>query len=160
MHSGGALPHEAAMVSGHSGACPSGPPMVRTGPAQQRMPSPEAGSLRLITGGQQMAPATLMSQNHLAYTGSTPVYLGCLEEVSFFGGLVLVSSEMFMRWFRATWQLPSSLQIRWFMDQGAHEVWLCTESWWVIYNSILALMHCSRSYCQRLPNRILQASTD
>lgn len=85
MHSGGALPGaEASMVSGgHSGACPSGPPtnMVRTSPqvmagAQQRMPSPEAGSLRLITGGQQAAvpgPTTLISQNHLAYTGSTPV---------------------------------------------------------------------------------------
>eukprot|EP00435_Cladocopium_sp_Y103_P061416 s243_g23.t1 len=85
MHSGGALPGaEASMVSGgHSGACPSGPQtnMVRTNPqvmpgAQQRMPSPEAGSLRLITGGQQAAvpaPTTLISQNHLAYTGSTPV---------------------------------------------------------------------------------------
>ena len=39
----------------------------------------QAGSLRLITGGQQAAvpgPTTLISQNHLAYTGSTPVHLG------------------------------------------------------------------------------------
>jgi len=71
----------APLIAGHSGACPSGPPKRQVLPgAQQRMPSPEAGSLRLITGGQQSAgpstthpSAAALLQNNLAYTGSTPV---------------------------------------------------------------------------------------
>jgi len=50
---------------------------------------PEAGSLRLITGGQQSAgpstthpSAAALLQNNLAYTGSTPVCLGSFHEGS------------------------------------------------------------------------------